>query len=236
MARVQYSKSQVDKAGRLIRKWVTDRSGTFPEYRDALLVLNDFRAQHQLPLTKATVGLRSMVSSEGHEILVTQRLKRTPQLIRKLARFPGMRLTQVEDIGGCRAVLPNAAAVSGVLRRIRRYWDIIDVNDYVAAPKSTGYRGVHVMVWRDDVRLEAQLRTPFQQEWADAVEGWAGRLREPLKDGRGPDEVLEWLRVAADMMALDEAGERIDDALEARFLAAQRGMRDYLDRVDGDRG
>lgn len=95
----------------------------------------------------------------------------------------------MEDIAGCRAILPGGAAeVAGVLRRIRRNWDVIRVDDYVARPKNTGYRALHIVVRRDDHLVEIQLRTPAQHEWAEAIERWAARTGFPLKDGDGPPD------------------------------------------------
>jgi hypothetical protein len=114
----------------------------------------------------------------------------------------------MEDVGGCRAVLYGGASeVLGVLRRIRRNWDVVRLRDYTAEPKDTGYRGIHVVANRDGARIEIQLRTPGQQAWAEAVERTQGRLGFPLKDGGGPDDVLLYFRLAAQGIAYDEAGE-----------------------------
>jgi len=86
----------------------------------AITVVSEFRAAHQYPLTKVAVGLRSMVNSEGAEVVVAQRLKRLPRILRKLHRMQGTNLARLEDIGGCRAVLQDGEELRRVLRRMRR--------------------------------------------------------------------------------------------------------------------
>ena len=183
------------------------------ELGSAALVLSEYRAEFQGPLKKVTVGLRQFVERESNEIVVGQRLKRTPQILHKLSRFGSMRLTQMEDIAGCRAILPGGASeAAGVLRRIRRNWDIVGIDDYVQSPKPTGYRAIHVVVRRDGHPVEIQLRTPDQHEWAEAVERLAGRTRFPLKDGDGPPELLTYLELVAWAIAADESGQTPDAA------------------------
>ena len=73
----------------------------------------------------------------------------------------------MQDIGRCRAILPDEESVRAVLRRIERRWTVVDEPyDYIARPKATGYRAIHVVVLRDGRQVEIQLRTPAQQAWA----------------------------------------------------------------------
>jgi hypothetical protein len=224
------SRTKVDKAGRLLRDWWRapsdgEKEDQFDddELADAVGVIVDYRRGFQDPLKKVTVGLRQFVERESSEVTVGQRLKRNPQILNKLDRFGSMRLTQMEDIAGCRAILPGGATeVAGVLRRIRRNWEVLRIEDYVASPKDTGYRALHVVVRRDGHPVEIQLRTPGQHEWAEAVERWAARTRSPLKDGEGPSDLLSYLDLVAWGISADEREERPDAAfMEAlsRFKA-----------------
>src|SRR4051812_38454 len=101
------SKSQVNKAGRCVRRWLRGDLKTTQEVIDALSVLIRYRAAHQYPLGKATMGLRSMVKSEGCAVEVSQRLKRAPTIVDKIGREPTLPLASMQDIGGCRAVLAS---------------------------------------------------------------------------------------------------------------------------------
>ena len=56
--------------------------------------------------------------------------------------------------------------------------------DYVAKPKPTGYRAMHVVVQQHDRLVEIQLRTYRQNVWADEVERWADALGFEPSDRR----------------------------------------------------
>ena len=105
--------------------------------------------------------------------------------------------------------------------RITQRWDVKRERDYIEAPKETGYRGVHLVVERDGRRIEVQLRTAGQQQWADAVERTAGRLGMPLKDGEGDDRVLAYFRAAGEGIFLVEARRELDETFLAYFEAAR---------------
>jgi ppGpp synthetase/RelA/SpoT-type nucleotidyltranferase len=209
------SRTQVDRAGIFLRKWweldpdsEEDAAVDEHEFARAVDILSGYRAGFQDPLKKTTVGLRQFVQRESETVVVGQRLKRMPQILSKLSRFSSMRLTQMEDIAGCRAILAGGASeVAGVLRRIRRNWDIIGIDDYVQNPKPTGYRAIHIVVRRDGHPVEIQLRTPEQHEWAEAVERVAARIRQPLKDGEGPRDLLTYFELVGWVMSIEERGE-----------------------------
>ncbi len=230
------SRTSVDRAGGLLRAWWRTPSGSAEEegfdedeLTDAFGVIVEYRNGFQAPLKKVTVGLRQFVERESTEVTVGQRLKRNPQILNKLDRFGSMRLTQMEDIAGCRAILPGGAPqVAGVLRRIRRNWDVVRIEDYAASPKATGYRAVHVVVRRDDHPVEIQLRTPFQHEWAESVERFAARTGFPLKDGEGPTELLTYLDLVAWAIASDEQGHRPDAAFMEVLFRFKARIDHYL--------
>lgn len=139
-----------------------------------------------------------------------------------------MRLSQMEDIGGCRVVLPNLDEVYAVLGRVRRNWPEADVTDYVETPKDDGYRGIHIIKRRDGRLIEVQLRTTGQHEWAEAIETFGPRLGFDLKDGEGPADVREYFKLAADRIARTERGEAPDGELEARFFGVRNQVIHYF--------
>lgn len=211
------SKSQVNKAGRTIRQLIGKDKVTTDDVDRLILAIRTaqaFRASHQYPLTKATMGLRSVVSSERCEIEVSQRLKRLPTIVNKLFREPTLQLGNMQDIAGCRALLKSVNELRRVQRRLeinqaRRGGDA-RVSDYIASPRDSGYRGVHVIVEYDAHKVEVQLRTLVMHEWAITVERLGGRLGKDLKSGFGPPEVLDLLRTISSAMAIEEVGEQVD--------------------------
>lgn len=229
-----FSKSQVNRAGELLRDWQGGAKISPSELAWANDVLDNFRAAHQYPLVKATMGLRSMVSRESARLDVSQRLKRRATILDKLLRQPDMALARMQDIGGCRAVLAHTDEVYRVLHRITRRGRVRRTVDYIALPAASGYRSLHVIVGYDDRAIEIQLRTIVQHEWAVFVERLGGQLDTDLKSGRGPREVLDFLAVASHAMALEEQGAPVDGLLATELSRLRQAATRYL-TTDGGR-
>lgn len=126
------------------------------------------------------------------------------------------------DIGGCRAVLPGRQQVDGVLRRIRKNWDVHGrVRDRRDEPAESGYRAVHVIVIRDGRMIEIQLRDPKEHEWALAVERTGARLGIGLKEGEGPDDLREYFRLASLGMYMERMSQQPNPIFVHAFDAAR---------------
>lgn len=141
----------------------------------------------------------------GH-IEVSQRLKRLNTLIAKLGREPG-NVTQMHDIGGVRAVLPTIRHIYVVRRRLVKSWTVIRERDYVANPKSSGYRAVHLVVRRSGYPIEVQLRTIGQDVWANTVEQTGRQLGLNLKSGIADDRLDALFLGLAELIATFDRGE-----------------------------
>jgi hypothetical protein len=229
------SKSKINRCGELIRQVVHEGKQVPPEkINDAVRVIFDFRAAHSYPLVKVRMGLRSMILTEGADEVIGQRLKRVPRIIRKLHRTVGSpegrtALARLEDIGGVRAVVRNGAELDRVRKRIERNWrnDFRRVRDYIEEPKDIGYRAVHFVVVRNDRAIEVQLRTRGQQEWAEAAEAADARLGVRgvnLKDSEGPAEMIEYFRIAGELIYCREYGLAVPSDLNDRFQAARQAV------------
>ncbi len=171
-----------------------------PDRQAALAVLLAFRALFLEPLRQVEKTTQQIVDQVSPGAPVTGRPKRSEAIIVKLWRQSILRLSQMEDIGGCRAVLPGLVEVRRAQELVLQRYPAAHMDDYIARPKPTGCRAIHLVVIEAGRRVEVQLRTHRQNEWADAVESAAGRLHQPLKDGRGPNDLLqyfEWLRVGS---------------------------------------
>ena len=214
----EHSKSQVRKAGRTIREYW--RSPTLlDEYPgeeqiaivEAYEVVSWYRKSVATPMLKTRIGLTSFVETTGigDAAAIAQRLKRLPRIMGKLDREPSMQLTTMQDIGGCRVVVPTVTDVRRLQAHIRKRWRdrTKRVDDYIDKPRATGYRAVHVVVDRDDRPVEVQLRSHLQHLWADHVERHSRAIGHEMKWGVGPPSELQSFASLAEVMAhLDTAG------------------------------
>lgn len=223
--------SQVNRAGQRIRRHFRGEGENPEQLYDALDTLVAFRALHAAPLQTATMGLRSAVNSEGLPVQVSQRLKRVPTIIDKLVREPTLAMSRMQDIGGCRAVLPSIDGIRAVERRLEarptRAREFIAVSDYIASPRDSGYRGVHVIMRYGGRNIEMQLRTPFMHEWAVTVERLTDRYGEDYK-GAWHSTVSPFLSLVSEAMAIDESGALVPASLVQRIEEQRILLVDYL--------
>jgi hypothetical protein len=152
------------------------------------------------------MGMRRAVRNVDDDPLVAQRIKRLPSIRHKLERFPGFNVAQMQDLGGCRAVISTVEQVDAVvdyyLRASRAKHPLVRHDPYIEEPKESGYRGVHlvysynsdkVTTW-NRLRIELQIRTRLQHAWATAVETVGTFTRQALKSSQGEED---WLRFFA---------------------------------------
>jgi ppGpp synthetase/RelA/SpoT-type nucleotidyltranferase len=186
-----------------------------------------------MPLGKANMGLRSIAYSLAINAEVSQRLKRLATIVDKLHRHPTMDLSRMQDIGGCRAVVPTIDDLRQIERRLKHNRPPVGYDDYILSPRDSGYRAVHVVVCYEDLervdrRIEVQLRTPTMHAWAIAVERLSGRLDVDVKSGLGPPEVQAWLSWISEAMALEEAGLVVPEALLVKIGEARQAAVPFM--------
>ena len=224
-----YTRGQIDRAGRTLRHALT---GDEPRPSDeeaiaAAAVADVFRKAHRIPMASARASLRSCIASEGlHAIEIAQRLKRMPTVVDKLRRLPTMKLSSMQDIGGCRAVFATQAEIARAQDRFMANSALRNgventVCDYVARPRDSGYRAVHLWTRFGSYRVEVQLRTSLQHRWAKLVEDITKLTGVDYKSGEGADVVHGWLRRLSAAHALEEAGVRTDAKFERTYTEAR---------------
>jgi hypothetical protein len=127
---------------------------------------------------------------------------------KKLRRF-SVKLDQINDIAGCRAILDDISGVNNLISNIRESFPhkIRQEYSYIDSPKLDGYRSHHfVFEFRGNndgaiyngKRVELQIRTRLQHSWATAVEAVGLYRGEDMKGGKGNSD---WLRLFALMSA-----------------------------------
>jgi putative GTP pyrophosphokinase len=236
------SVTKVNQVGDILREFATmttastARRFSLAQTLEAFEIVEIWRAAHAKPLQATTMGLRSRVTTAGCSDMsrVSQRLKRIPTILDKLRREPGMELGRMADIGGCRAVLADLGEVYCVLDRYRKRAapEVVQVRDYIATPKDDGYRAVHVIVRYHGRRIEVQLRTRVQHEWAYTVESVTSRFGLAIKSGGGPAPVRDWFQAVSEAMALEERGQPVDAELLHRVHTLREAAQPHL---HGDR-
>lgn len=116
-----------------------------PELGRNYAVLENWRTCHAYPLNAFQVNLRSRAKRVEQDALVAQRLKRFASVMNKLAREPQMKLSQMQDLGGCRAIMSTVQAVDDLVGLYRgldpqlfESEGSLKLYDYIRHPKADG--------------------------------------------------------------------------------------------------
>lgn len=208
------SKGEINRAGEVLKACARVQPALFgpeppgdPDVEHAKEVLTAFRRQWEAGPTAAlprmNAALQELVG--GLDASVSNRLKRANRIVNKLVSLDGMKLARMDDIGGCRIILPNLATLRDVEDQVRsRFAGELKPaagHDYVTTPKETGYRAVHLILRCEGLLVEVQLRTALQHVWAEAVEANETRSGDMFKRGEGDADVLAALRSFSDLLA-----------------------------------
>jgi ppGpp synthetase/RelA/SpoT-type nucleotidyltranferase len=110
--------------------------------------------------------------------------KSTNAIRDKLCRS-SMRLSQMQDISGCRLIVTDRRQQDLLIAELTGLFPGSTVVDRRDKP-SHGYRAVHVIVWIGNKAVEVQVRTEPQQAWAEYAEKLADTIDPELKYGGGP--------------------------------------------------
>jgi (p)ppGpp synthase/HD superfamily hydrolase len=146
-----HSRKQVNRAGENIShlesEWWRDQDKIAAYYAN-LDIVNNWRSSHSGPL----LYLRMLLTNHSRRVdgnaLIAQRIKRLSSIELKLQRFPTMTLSQMQDIGGCRAIVDSVSSVKEIstnVQKSRTQHEFNTCDDYIDRPQTTGYRGIHLI-------------------------------------------------------------------------------------------
>jgi putative GTP pyrophosphokinase len=134
------SKTRIDKLGDRLRRG----SSTDTDLRELDLYRKSFASAYDVVIRRIRDELR--LEPTGRPA------KSTSSIVDKLQR-ESIRLSQIQDIAGCRLLLDDILAQDRAVEAIQRTFTDAKVTDRRAEP-SHGYRAVHVVVGIDDRSIE----------------------------------------------------------------------------------
>lgn len=236
----KFSKSKTDAAGIVL----CEQNSIDEAKNNALEILSNWRAAHSYPMHIFKKRLKEVSEKIDKNALSAQRLKRVPSIIKKLNRkYVGnkatMRLTQMQDIAGCRAVLSNVQLAKKLYNDYYVKGDLkhkkVDENDYISYPKDDGYRSIH-LIYRynsdkgkkiyNGLLVEVQIRSKLQHIWATAVETVGFFTGQAIKSNEGEEEWKIFFKLMSSAFAKIENCPAIsntpDDEKELYSLIAQK--------------
>ena len=211
----KFSKSKTDNAGDILR----NNNSSENDKNVALEILSNWRAAHNYPMHIFKKRLKWVSEKIDKKALSAQRLKRVPSIIKKLNRKYGgnkatMKLTQMQDIAGCRAVMSNVKLAKALYKDYYLRGDLkhkrVNEKDYISHPKEDGYRSIHIIYKYNsdkgkkiynDLLVEVQIRSKLQHIWATAVETVGFFIGQAIKSNEGEKEWNEFFKLMSSAFA-----------------------------------
>src|SRR3989338_5455960 len=204
-----FSKSRTDLAGDIL----CNSQSSEEEKDEALEILSNWRGAHSYPLHVFKQRLKNVSEKIDPSALSAQRLKRVPSIIKKLNREYSdkkatMKLTQMQDIAGCRAVVSDVSLAKKLYLGHYIKGDIkhkrVNEKDYITNPKKDGYRSIHLIYrYHSDKKgrinfngllIEVQIRSKLQHIWATAIETVDFFTRQAIKSNQDEEDLYKMIK------------------------------------------
>ena len=175
----ELTRTQVDRLGDRLRKG---------HITEADLRLLD---QYRRSFSEAYEGVVEAIRKELGLEPTGRPAKSTTSISDKLRR-ESIRLSQIQDIAGCRLIVADIAAQESVVQSLSSLFEQTTISDRRQKP-SHGYRAVHVIVNSHGKLIEIQVRTALQELWAELSEKCSDVIDPAIKYGGGSERMKELL-------------------------------------------
>jgi GTP pyrophosphokinase len=183
-------------------------------YKQVAKLLDERRLDREQYISDVIAQLRQKLESAGIKGEVSGRPKHIYSIINKMKR-KHLDFDQLYDVRAVRVLVDDIEQCYAALSIVHELWQPIqkEFDDYIARPKSNGYRSLHTAVFGPrDLAVEVQIRT--RQMHHDSELGVAAhwRYKENRKSESGVDEKIAWLR-----QILEWKAELADNGLQEQF-------------------
>lgn len=205
MLKCNISKTAIDRAGNALAK---EKFKTYEEWEAADKIFDEFRQAHLQPLTSTTIAIQNWFRADNASYIIVQRLKRNPQILKKLRRL-NTRLTQLQDIGGLRIIVDQNSDVDRLIEyitdKLKRQTSIVikrTVDYRKKGRDDSGYRAAHIIMEKDGVSLELQIRSRIQHYWAELIERTSVIYGYVIKELEGDERVIKYFKELSNLFYL----------------------------------
>ncbi|WP_393971349.1 RelA/SpoT domain-containing protein [Oxyplasma meridianum] len=201
------SAHQIDKCGKnLINNKNDDQS---------LKILNKWRANHNGPLITIKQDILRYSVKLGKKPLLVSRIKRMESILEKLKANKDMKLSRIQDIGGCRLIVNDTEdlfEINDMFMKNKINKKIKKTKNYILNPTKNGYRGIHLIYEYNNnkyfecnnCQIEIQLRTKLQHIWATTVEVYDIITKNNIKHNDADEDSLRYFSLMSSFIAKEE--------------------------------
>ena len=161
-----------------------DRLRSVAPTKTDLRELDEFRDQYLGVLARMLTYLVDIPNT----VALSARQKNANTIIEKLGLFPDMSLPTMADVAGARLIVKGGRrAQDQVLNEIHERLQVKKTKDRRHVPMC-GYRALHAIVDVDSYPAEIQIRTVYQDRWAQVFERLGDYWGRQIRRGGKPEE------------------------------------------------
>jgi DNA-binding protein YbaB len=218
---IKVSKTQIDRLGERLKK------GNISEADLRLLDL--YRRSFSEAYEVVVENIRKKLALEP-----TGRPAKSTTSISDKLRRESIRLTQIQDIAGCRLIVADVTNQESVVQSLKSLFEHTTISDRREEP-SHGYRAVHVIVNCHRKLIEIQIRTSLQHLWAELSEKFSDVVAPAIKYGGG-DKAVQTILIDTSILVAREGSIETEFADKIAKLTPDEGLviRKELDRLRGN--
>lgn len=217
----KFSKTQIDRLGdRLKKDRISDADLKF---------LDTYRLSFGVAYDTVVKTIREKLGLKP-----TGRPAKSTTSIREKLLRESIRLTQVQDIAGCRIVVNDIEHQNLVIESLLDVFPGASLVDRRQKP-SHGYRAVHVIVRVSGKLNEIQIRTVPQHLWAELSEKMSDVFDPAIKYGGGDETLQKLLLKLSNTLSKAEIGEKKIKPVMKKFLATKGippDLKAKFDKID----
>ena len=165
-------------------------------YKQVAKLLDEKRVDREQYILDVLKQLKDELSHSNIQAEVTGRPKHIYSIINKMKRKK-LEFSELYDVRAVRILVNDLRDCYTALGLIHNLWQPIpgEFDDYIAHPKSNGYRSLHTaVIGPRDLAIEVQIRTADMHQHSELGVAAHWRYKEGGKSDAKFDEKIAWLR------------------------------------------
>jgi GTP pyrophosphokinase len=161
-------------------------------------MLDEKRVERESFIVRKTRELHDLLAAAGIESTVTGRPKHLYSIVGKM-EAKKLSFENLYDVRGLRVIVADEPACYAALGVVHGHWQALptEFDDYIAKPKSNGYRSIHTVVRDEEGRpFEVQIRTRDMHRFAEygVAAHWRYKEGGSARGSERFDQRIAWLR------------------------------------------
>ncbi|MCP5291725.1 MAG: bifunctional (p)ppGpp synthetase/guanosine-3',5'-bis(diphosphate) 3'-pyrophosphohydrolase [Burkholderiales bacterium] len=165
-------------------------------YREIARLLEETRVSREQYIAATVAELQNALQQAGIRAAVNGRPKHIYSIHKKMQR-KNLDFSQIYDARAVRILVDDVAACYAALGIVHSLWTPIpkEFDDYIARPKSNGYRSLHTAVTGlEGKAVEIQIRTHEMHRYSELGVAAHWRYKEGSTHDARYEEKIAWLR------------------------------------------